>query len=73
MALLAKNIDPQEHKKEQERINAAKNENTFLKVAERWREKRAREVEETTMRKTQNSKSGESDFRVCRYCGRVVF
>lgn len=51
LALLAKNIDPQVHKEEQERINAAKNENTFLKVAKRWREKRAREVEETTMRK----------------------
>ena len=38
LALLAKNIDPQVHKEEQERINAAKNENTFLKVAERWRE-----------------------------------
>ena len=50
-ALLAKDIDPQIHKEEQERLKAEQNDNTFLKLAERWKEKRANEIELLTMQK----------------------
>ncbi|MDH2998664.1 preprotein translocase [Pasteurellaceae bacterium LFhippo2] len=50
-ALLAQNIDPQIHKEEQERLQAEQNDNTLLKLAKRWKEKRINEVEPLTMEK----------------------
>ncbi len=50
-ALLSKDIDPQIHKEEQERLQAEKVDNTFLKLAQRWKEKRSKEIEPLTMAK----------------------
>ncbi|EFX91768.1 hypothetical protein HMPREF0027_1173 [Actinobacillus ureae ATCC 25976] len=50
-ALLAKGIDPKAHKEEQERQQAEQNDNTFLKLAQFWKEKRSKEVEPLTMAK----------------------
>ncbi|WGE43033.1 tyrosine-type recombinase/integrase [Actinobacillus equuli] len=50
-ALLAKGIDPKTNKEEQERQQAEQNDNTFLKLAQLWKEKRSKEVEPLTMAK----------------------
>jgi phage integrase family site-specific recombinase len=46
-SLLAQDIDPQSHLKEQQEEQSA----TFLSVANRWKEKRQKEVEPLTMKK----------------------
>ncbi|KMK50413.1 preprotein translocase [[Actinobacillus] muris] len=50
-ALLAQGVDPQIHRQEQENQKCRQNENTFLNIAERWRIKRAGDVEPLTMEK----------------------
>ena len=50
-ALLAQSIDPQEYTKEQELIKNGQNDNTFYKVALLWKEKRNKEVKQSTMKK----------------------
>lgn len=49
--LLAKGIDPQEYLKEQEQLKSDQSENSFLKIALLWKEKRSKEVEPLTMEK----------------------
>ena len=51
-ALLAQSISPKEYEEEQERVKNGKNENSFFNVALLWKEKRSKEVEELTMKKT---------------------
>lgn len=48
-ALLAQNVDPQLHKQENAQIHSIAN--TFYSVAEKWLEKRSKEVESLTMKK----------------------
>ncbi|HDR1022024.1 TPA: tyrosine-type recombinase/integrase [Pasteurella multocida] len=50
-ALLAQGIDPQVHKQEQELKQQAENTNTLLSIAERWKAKKAQEVEALTLKK----------------------
>lgn len=50
-ALLAKGIDPQIHRQEQELIQRQDLSNTFYKVAENWRLKRQNDIEPLTMEK----------------------
>lgn len=50
-ALLAKGIDPQIHRQEQEITQRQNLSNTLYKVAENWREKRQNDVEPLTMEK----------------------
>lgn len=50
-ALLAQGIDPQEKAKEEEQAINEQIENSFLSVAEKWKEKKALEIEPTTLKK----------------------
>ena len=49
--LLAQGIDPQTRREQEAQAKAAKCENTFLALAERWKEKKAKEVEPSTLQK----------------------
>ncbi|OOF39402.1 hypothetical protein BKK49_05370 [Rodentibacter rarus] len=49
--LLAKGIDPQAQKKEQEQVEEKKLENQFYSIAEKWKEKKATEIEPLTLKK----------------------
>lgn len=51
LALLAQDIDPQQHRKQQSADEQARRINTFLSVAEKWREKKAGEVLPKTLDK----------------------
>lgn len=51
LALLAQNIDPQEYRQNQNAEEISKRENTLLKVAEKWKAKKALEVQEQTISK----------------------
>ncbi|HDR1253605.1 tyrosine-type recombinase/integrase [Pasteurella multocida] len=50
-ALLAQGIDPQEHKEQEQKAAITKIENSLLFIAERWKTKKAQEVEELTLKK----------------------
>lgn len=50
-ALLAQGIDPKVHIRQQEQEQALANANTFLAVAERWKEKKKGEIKEKTLLK----------------------
>ncbi|HHE3604671.1 TPA: tyrosine-type recombinase/integrase [Pasteurella multocida] len=50
-ALLAQGIDPQEHKEQEQKAAISKIENSLLFIAERWKTKKAQEVEELTLKK----------------------
>ncbi|CAM3759945.1 integrase arm-type DNA-binding domain-containing protein [Avibacterium endocarditidis] len=50
-ALLAQGIDPQEKAKEEEQAINEQIENSFLSVAEKWKEKKATEIEPITLKK----------------------
>ncbi|VEI59014.1 phage integrase family site-specific recombinase [Pasteurella multocida] len=50
-ALLAQGIDPQEHKEQEQKAAITKIENSLLFIAERWKAKKAQEVEELTLKK----------------------
>lgn len=50
-ALLAQGIDPQEHKEQEQKAAISKIENSLLFIAERWKAKKAQEVEELTLKK----------------------
>ena len=50
-ALLAQGIDPQEKAKEEEQAINEQIENSFLSVAEKWKEKKALEIEPITLKK----------------------
>ncbi|MFC1170817.1 tyrosine-type recombinase/integrase [Pasteurella multocida] len=50
-ALLAQGIDPQEHKEQEQKAAIAQIENSLLFIAERWKTKKAQEVEELTLKK----------------------
>ncbi|KGQ56275.1 hypothetical protein IO44_03355 [Gallibacterium anatis str. Avicor] len=50
-ALLAQGIDPQEKAKEEEKAINDQIENSFLSVAEKWKEKKALEIEPLTLKK----------------------
>lgn len=51
LALLAQNIDPQQYREQQETQAQEQLANTLYSVVERWREKKAQEVQEKTMLK----------------------
>ncbi|HEH9770873.1 TPA: tyrosine-type recombinase/integrase [Pasteurella multocida] len=50
-ALLAQGIDPQEHKEQEQKVAITKIENSLQFIAERWKAKKAQEVEELTLKK----------------------
>lgn len=50
-ALLAQGIDPQEHKEQEQKAAITKIENSLLFIAERWKAKKAQEVEALTLKK----------------------
>lgn len=50
-ALLAQDIDPQEKAKEEEQAISEQLEHSFLSVAQKWKEKKAQEVEALTLKK----------------------
>ncbi|HDR1870975.1 TPA: tyrosine-type recombinase/integrase [Pasteurella multocida] len=50
-ALLAQGIDPQEHKEQEQKAAISKIENSLLFIAERWKAKKAQEVEALTLKK----------------------
>ncbi|MFC0950086.1 integrase arm-type DNA-binding domain-containing protein [Pasteurella multocida] len=50
-SLLAQGIDPQEHKEQEQKAAITKIENSLLFIAERWKTKKAQEVEELTLKK----------------------
>ncbi|OBW95196.1 integrase arm-type DNA-binding domain-containing protein [Gallibacterium salpingitidis] len=50
-SLLAQGIDPQIKKEQEEQAITSKIENSFLSVAEKWREKKVLEIEELTFKK----------------------
>ncbi|WP_032093370.1 integrase arm-type DNA-binding domain-containing protein [Necropsobacter rosorum] len=50
-ALLAQDIDPQEHKKQKQKAAIAHIENSLLTIANRWKFKKAQEVEAKTLEK----------------------
>ncbi|WP_238374904.1 integrase arm-type DNA-binding domain-containing protein, partial [Aggregatibacter actinomycetemcomitans] len=50
-SFLAQDIAPQEHKERQQKAAVAHIENSLLAVAERWKAKKAQEVEELTLKK----------------------
>jgi len=49
--LLAQGIDPQEHKEQEQKAAIAQLENSLLAVANRWKVKKAQEIEELTLKK----------------------
>ncbi|HDR1933776.1 TPA: tyrosine-type recombinase/integrase [Pasteurella multocida] len=50
-ALIAQGIDPQEHKQQKQKEAIAQIENSLQFIAERWKAKKAQEVEELTLKK----------------------
>ncbi|KGQ24387.1 preprotein translocase, partial [Gallibacterium anatis CCM5995] len=50
-ALLANGVDPQEKAKEEKQAINTQIENSFLSVAEKWKEKKALEIEPLTLKK----------------------